>query len=593
MKIPKKNIGKWAAEIIGYCLSSRTERIQRGAMYRNLYLTGDEDGNPQIYPKSFAYIDGISSLLYSPVELRPDVEFHGQVGPVDRAKGRAIASDLHRLLRHSSVDTKIEDVVTWSLVKGKALLKLNWADGGFDPYLVQPEMFGVMNESVADLDRQPAFVHSTYMTIYQFEDLIENKSNKAELLKKVRKYLSPTRTGDDQNSDVLRQIIVGGMYPYQTAGGPPTKSRGIVDWLSGPSPNLSPEVLAKILRLDELWAWDSEQKDWVTIQTVGDIVIEGNIQHRNIFADAIDTDLSLDHTDNPLKGHHPFIEFCPNRLDGYFWGRSELCNVALLQKTLNVSIDGINLLLRLQEKPPRAFTGSTSVNQNAYAKLNKPGGFLSDSSPTAKIQTLAPEIPQGLYERIHETEAMFNEMAGMPPVMRGRGEAGVRSQGHAATLTQNASPRFMDRALLVERSVEEAFGLALDMCKAHVPSKITAWVLPNETNVESLVQPDQDVEQPPAPGMKAVEFTYADMPKNAKVVVDSHSASPAFNQQSRALLFDLAKLGAASPEDVITHTHPAGENEILSGLQTRKIQQAEFIAQHPEAALPHHGGKKK
>jgi hypothetical protein len=595
MKVPQRKIGSWAKEIIDMCYASRSERIQRGALYRNLYLTGDENGDPQIYPKTFAFIDSQSSLLYSPVDLRCDVEYYGQVGPVDRAKGRAVASDLHRRIRECNLDTLIEDAVSWSLVKGKTLVKLNWADGGFDPYLVQPEMFGVLNESVSDLDRQSAFVHSTYMTIYQFEDLVERRSDKKELLRAVTKYLSPSKTGDDtQNQDQLRQVIIGGLYPYQTSGGGQTKNRGMVDWLSGPSPNLGPEVLAKILRLDELWVWNSAEKDWTTIQVVGDVIVEGKIQHKNIFADAVDTDLSLDHKDNPLNGHHPFIEFCPNRLDGYFYGRSELCNVALLQKTLNVSIDGINMLLRLQEKPPRAMIGSTSVNQNAYAKMNKPGGWLSDANPNAKIQTLAPEIPQGLYERIHETLEMFNDMAGATPVMQGRGESGVRAQGHAETLTRNSSPRFKDRALLVERSVEETFGLALDLCKAHVPTELTAWLMPGKGNVETLHKPDPDIEQPPAPGMEMIKFRYANLDKDAKVVVDSHSGSPAFSHDARALLFDLFKAGAVKPEQLIKHTHPPGEDELVSDLEMTEVEKAQFAQAHPEVALQAiEGGKHK
>ena len=99
MKIPSTGVEKWAANLISQCCASRDERVQRGAMYRNMYLTGSEDGEPAVYPKTFAYIDNLSSYLYSPVELRFGIEKYGSSTAADRAKASAAASELHRYLR--------------------------------------------------------------------------------------------------------------------------------------------------------------------------------------------------------------------------------------------------------------------------------------------------------------------------------------------------------------------------------------------------------------------------------------------------------------------------------------------------------------
>ena len=48
-----------------------------------------------------------------------------------------------------------------------------------------------------------------------------------------------------------------------------------------------------------------------------------------------------------------------------------------------------------------------------------------------KIEKMTPDLPAGLWESLHELEGMFDQMAGMPPVMQGQGEQGVRAQGHA------------------------------------------------------------------------------------------------------------------------------------------------------------------
>lgn len=596
MRIPGRNIAAFAKELIDQCGVSREARIERGQMYRNLFLTGDEGGDPATYPRTYAYIDNLSSYLYSPVELRFLIEFYGQASPADRAKGRAVSSDLHRRFRQCGLDTEIEEAVTWGLVKGKTFIKLLWNKWGFEPLLIQPEMMGVLDESKASLDKQEAFCHTVYISPSQFDGLIEFHPDRADLAKKVRRYANPRKGAEEtQGNQMLRQVIVGGLYPYQTAGTGGTKPRGMVDWLSGPVPTLAPDVVASLIRLDELWVWDDAQDDWTTIQMVGeDCVIEGKTMHRNIFADALGTDLKLDHTSNPLNGHHPFNEICPNPLNGYFWGRSELCNVALLQQTLNARINGINMLLRLQEKPPRFASGTTALNQNALAKLNKPGGYLTDSNPNAKITSLAPELPPGLYESLHESERMFDHMAGTPPILQGRGEGSVRSQGHADTLTRNASPRFKDRALLIERQIESIGGLGLDMCKAHVPTKLTGWVKPSDASIETELNHGDEIEQAPAPGMKPIEFTYSDLGKDCAVRVDAHSASPAFAHESKQFLFDLVKIGAATPEQLITHLHPPGEDEMVTDLERAAIDKAKMMAQNPELALKAiEGGKGK
>ena len=599
MKIPSTNAAGWASEIIGQCAESRDERIQRGALYRNIYLTGSEEGDPAVYPKTFAYIDNLSSYLYSPVELRFGIEKYGNSTAADRAKSAVGASELHRHLRQSDVDTQVEEAVIWSLVKGKCFIKLLWTEDGFEPYVVQPEMMGVLREDLPSLAQQEAFFHSTYVTPSRFAQMVENHPDKAELMKKVSKYISVAgKDAAPDSENTLKQIIIGGLNPFQAASSGKTQTRGIVDWLGGPSPTLSPKLLGNIIRIDELWVHDDERDDYTTLQVIGnDLLLEGKTRHRNIIADMFDSDnperAPKTNKDNSLSGRQPFVEFCPNKLAGYFWGRSEICNIALLQQTLNSRIDGINRLLRRQENPPRIFLGGTGPTAQQYSKLNKPGGYLADANPQGKIQDLAPNLPEGLWESLHEIEAMYDKMAGFTPTLQGRGESGVRAQGHSESLTKNASPRFKDRALAVERSVESLGGLGLDYLKAHVGTKLTAWVMPKEQSIE-ITQIDPILAEPPVQGMLPIEFTFNQLPENCKVVVDSHSSSPAFSHETRGLLFDLFKAGAVDKKQLITHTDPPGSDSMIEDLIRAEIAQAEFAAQHPEeAAAAQHKSSKK
>ena len=170
-------------------------------------------------------------------------------------------------------------------------------------------------------------------------------------------------------------------------------------------------------------------------------------------------------------------------------------------------------------------------------------------------------------------------------LLQGKGSAGVRSQGHAETLTSNASPRFKDRALSVERSVAEVGSLALTMLRAMDPRTVVAWLKPDTTNPVAMMEPDDPTLEPPAPGMKQFPFKYWHLPDNTKVTVDSHSASPIFSREARDLIFALVKIGAMTPEDAIEHLHPAGEEEIIAETEAREIQQAALLKAHPEIAL--------
>lgn len=605
MRIPKRNVAGFVKEIVDQCSASRNDRLQRGAMYRNMYLTGSENGDPQTLLKTFSHIETLSSYLYSPVELRFGIEFYGMSSSVDRAMAAEASSELHRNIRQSNVDTLIGDAVTWALVKGKTFIKLLWSEDGFEPYLIQPEMMGVLREDLDTLDKQEAFFHTTYYTRDRFAQLIENHSDKDEIMRKITKNLDPSKAGDTPDrANNLKQIVLGGLYPYQAAESGPTKNRGVVDWLSGPSPYLDPKILTTLVRLDETWIWDDARDDWTTMQTVGDdIVIEGKDRHRNIFADAFDPDderksrRAID--GNPLAGHHPFQEFCPSRLDGYFWGRSEVCNTAILQQSLNKRINGINALMRRQEDPPMFFSGSQGVNQNQFSKLKKPGGYLTDQNAAAAAKSLAPEMPSTIFESLHEFEKMFDEIGGMAPVLQGRGESGVRAQGHAETLVRTASPRFKDGALAVERQVEALGGLALDILKAKKADKLIAWVMPkdetflekltkkfglNPKNTAEIIESEMEFDIAPAPGMKPVPFTFAQLPKNCKVMVDSHSSSPAFSHETRQLLFELFSAGVITAEQLVMHVGPPGQDTIIEDLKRKAIAEAEFAQAHPEAA---------
>ena len=126
------------------------------------------------------------------------------------------------------------------------------------------------------------------------------------------------------------------------------------------------------------------------------------------------------------------------------------------------------------------------------------------------------------------------------------------------------------------------------MTARHIASDL--W--DDEPTIEIPVEtPDPSLE-PPAPKMKQIAFLLHHIPDAWKVRIDAHSSSPAFQADTRRLMFDLNARGAASAEALISRVHPPGEEELEADAIVREIAQREAIKQNPELALKPPGKKK-
>ena len=586
MDIPRRKLEGFVRDTADQCFSSRAERINRGEFFQNYFTTGSSDvTSPALYNKVFASVDDLESLLYSPVSLRFHIGDPDAPNALNEAKCRAASAKLRTFARQSETDTMISDANRVGLVKGKGVIKQLFKRGSFSPSLIQPEDMGVLRENVTQLDENmEAFAHTMLITTHQFARLVSNHVDKADLMRKARRYVNPS-TGSTRMKNAAMPVSIGGLHPFQAASTVSASGlRGMVNWMAQPKPSLAPEVEQSLLELQEVWVWDDAREDWATFQIVGDdMLIMGKYQIINALAYDPQTKQSV----AMLKGVHPFREFCANPVDDYFWGRSEISHLIGLQEAINARIAGINRLLRLQEDPTTKFVGSTGVNQTALARYRKPGGYWTDTNPNAKIEKDVVTIPQDLWGSLHEYERMFDDMMGLPPVAKGKGESGVRSNNHAQTLVRQFSPRFKDRALLTERSVEALGGLMLDLARAHDDRKLTAWVPQKEAGVEAS-EPDP-LTVAPATGLVEVKFRFADLPENVTLTIDSHSSSPAFSQDAKALAFDLLKVGAMSAAELVEHVDATDPDELQMGIMRREIARAE--AEKQKAVLKAMGGK--
>ncbi len=592
MHIPTRDLEGFARNLANICMSSRPSRQNRGTFFESYATAGSADASaPAMFNKTYAALDDLESLLFSPVSLRFAITDPDLPNIVNESKGRVAASRIRKYCRQTDADNLISQAVGISLRKGLGLIKTNVANKEFSNQLVQPENFGVLHENHCKLDADmEAFAHRMLITPAQFRNLIKGRPDEADLKERAKSHMQGLTGGMRDASGSAMNIVTGGLYPFQAGGsGLPNQSRGIVDWMSQPKANIDPTVESSMLEMDELWVWDDKRGDWATFQIIGDnILLGGKYQITSAFS----YNTQARQTDPTLKGNHPFSIFCANPVPEYFWGVSEITRLILLQEAINSRITGINKMLRKQEEPATKFVGSTGVNQQALSRFNKPGGYWTDSNPNAKIERDNVQIPEALWHSLHEYERMFDEMMGLPPIAKGQGEQGVRSGAHADTLIRMFSPRFKDRALLVERDVEKFGALMLDLARAHIDQKMIAWVPKESAGFEnSSPEGEEALLIPPAKGLVAVTFAFADLPDDVSLTVDSHSSSPAFSQDAKELAFNLQRIGAMSPAQLVDHVDVSDPDDLRANIMRREVARAEAAAKEQELKAQTH--KKK
>lgn len=557
MKLPggtQQLIG-WAREVIEQCMVSRENRRLMSRQWRQLYYTGTVNGLPSKYNRCFSHVDKLSSYIFSPADVRFSIEFEGDSGDVWQEKVLASQRYLNRQFNRTGCGEKFAEANEISLVEGAAIVKLTWGPGGrLAPWAIRPAFFGVYREDIEDLDRQEAFVHSFYVTKEGFRRMISRHPDRRDLELQVAMMGSPTAVADVTGDSYFHEIVAGGMSPISYGNQQPasiTQYASVALTAAPGAPMLAQEVASDLIRIDDLWVWDDDRGDWTTIRMAEPgILIEGRYMRRNL---------------SDIKGRHPFVKVCSNRVPGYFWGRSELSVLFEPQHQINRLTDNIATIFNLRAKPPRAFSGFQSLTDEKARALLAPGGTITEPAIGAKVDDLAPEMPPEALTYLDKLEDIFNDVAGFTNILSGEGEPGVRAGVHAGVLLRTSTPRLRDRALMTERQCSQ-FG---DLCLGMLQTKDAKVILAADGG----------------------EFMLSQLPADAACTVDSHSSSPAFVEDNRQMALTLAKAEAIDGETLIEMMQPPREETLKARLRARQKAEAEFAAKHPELVAEQ--GKKK
>lgn len=528
MRIPKEPLQRdlFYLDLIQKCLVSREERRPDYATLRSWYLFGNgPDQTPAIFNKIHPHIDQLTSFLYSAETTRFSINLGAAVNDIEHRKIPTLTRALNDEWLNSNADQVFSQAVSWSLAYSSTFVKIIM-NNGIHPYMVEPGSMGVLREDTPYTDRQEAIVQSYYITRSELYARLYAHPQRDAIVKRV----NSTQHERTEIANGVERIILSASNP---------NLYGNVNLDLAGSNRYKATVSEETVEMIELWVWNDDIGDYQVVTRADPDIIIYDRPGEQVF----------------LKGELPFIQVCPNPLYDYYWGQSEVSRMIYLQQLRTKRLTEILDLLSKQVSPPTALIGFTGILDEKNFALNRAGGLLATDMPNAKVEKLAPAIPPDLFREIDKIDQMFEEVSGIGNVLQGKGEAGVRSSGHASQLARMGSSRAKKRALVVEDSLEKLATLYLKCMQAYDDTHF------KDTHGMSFI---------------AEQFT-----EDFVVKVDAHSNSPIFTEDLRQLAFNLFKAGAIDKESLLDLLEPPMKQLLVDRLKKLEKTQAEQAAAAP------------
>lgn len=538
MKLPKSLPEREAFfnELIEKCFVSRETRRADYSSLRSWFLFGvGPEESPAHFNKIYPHIDQLVSFLYAADTTRFTIHLGATAKESEHSKIPVLVEAINDKWSDSNADMVFMSALTWALAYSSTFIKLIVTKSGIQPYMVDPGSMGVLREDTPYTDRQEAIVHSYYITKSDLYARLYNHPKRDKILERIN-------TAQHQPENIpegVDRIVMSQTNPtiYGTVN---------LD-LYGYN-RLKAQVAEDTVEMRELWVWDSDAEDYQVVTIADPDVVVYDRPGESMF----------------MKGECPFIQICPTPQFDYYWGYSEVQKLVLLQQMRNKRMTEILDLLSRQVNPPKALMGFTGIQDEKDFALNRPGGLFSTDMPNAKVESLAPNMPQDLFREIDAIDVMFAEASGISSVLSGRGETGVRSAGHASQLARLGSSRAKKRALIIEDALEKIATQYLKLMQIY-----------DKTHYK-----DQN----------GVPFIAEQFTKDFMVKVDAHSNSPIFMEDMRSLAFNLFKAQAIDRESLIDLLDPPMKQMLKDRLKKNEAKQQ--AAQAQQASLtPIKGGK--
>jgi len=558
-------------ECIKIIETCRSDSAARAAYYRSLNQvieTGRSDGSRSLLNLLYRMVDRLSSLLFSPTEIRFAMDFENEYGDEILQRGAVSARLVSRSWERTNTDILFAQGVFESLKYGAAILKQGVRQEGPDRLpvyssgLIMPWQFGVYKPSVASLDAQSAMVETIYLTMPEVWRRIYHMPDAKQLFDRIMTHAAPGSSSDINNS-FFHQVL--STSQIQTGIGGPTRPTvgGIVQLNQDPTfGGIGPTDAALGVMMHELWMWG--ENDYTTIQIIEpDILIAPRYRRSNLLISGGDS------------GLHPYTLIQPNQTHGSIWGRSEIQDLIAPQDFLSTTAADIRRLFGLQVDKFLALTGD-GITDEQYDAMRQ-AGFLN-LGPGGSAQDLTPNFPAEALPLVDKIIQLMEMISGFDNMLSGRGETGVRSGVQANPMMKTAGAPIGDRALITERQCASAADLQFHVMQAKDGRNY--WT---------------DRDHP-----EATSFLLGDVPDDGRVVVDGHTTSPIFANDHLNLLTNGLKAGVVDPESYIEQAPFQNRDIILTRLRAKAAKQEAMMKQleekHPDVyakLLEHSGGKRR
>ena len=528
MRIPESPVDRQAfyVDIMQKCLVSQGERQAQYSTLRSYYLFGaDQNSPPAHFNKIYPHIDQLSAFMYSADSTRFSIKMGASVPEVFKKKVPALTSALHDYWMASNADQVFGAALNWSFCYNSNFVKLIWRNG-IHPYMVEPSVFGVLREDTPYTDRQEAMVQEFYMTKSELYSRLYSHEKRDEILSRIALAEQQTKKYPE------------GVERLVTSAVDPTIYGNVQMNLAG-NMTYTPQIAEPTVKMRELWLFDDHINDYICVTIADPDIVIYDRASKSLF----------------LEGEQPFIQICPSPQYDYYYGQSEVQRLVFLQEMRNKRTGQILELLDKQVNPPKAFIGFQGILDEKMFALNRANGMVASDMPNAKVEEFTPNIPNDLFRELGEIDAMFAEASGITSVLSGRGETGVRSQGHASQLARLGSSRAKKRALTIEDSLEKMATMYLKMMMVYDDTKYK----------------DED----------GNEFIAAQFTNDFVVKVDAHSNSPIFMEDARDLAFSLYNAGAISKSALLEMVEPPMKDRLVE--EVKAIEAAAAMQQMMQA----------
>jgi hypothetical protein len=553
----------FAKRTIDDCRASQAQRAAAYRQYGQWVETGRMAGGLALCNVLYGHEDRLASHLYSPSELRFAIDYENIYEKEWLEKGAVAARVVSRIWEAKDIDILFGHGVKEALDYGWCGLKqiAGRDDNGIFVFkgarLVMPWNFGVYNEGVNSFDDQEAFVETMWLNKWEVWRRVRHLPNAEALYNRILGNANK-ETGVGAPTSFMHQVLSTAVLDTSLQNMTQPQPGGIVQLTNDPNfSTLGPTIATELYPMHELWVRnDARALGFTTIVMFEpDILVAptANMPRINLF---IERNRAGQNGPMLTSDDHPYNPIYANHVTDYFWNRSEIVDLMELQAWLTEHLDDTKRLMGQQIDKIFGFTGD-GIGDEIMATF-RTSGYVG--APTgSKIEDFTPKMPEQLIPITGQILMLMDRASGFPPIMSGQGEPGVRAGVHADTLMKTGSPRLRDRSLLIERLVAAAASTTLEVFKAKDPR--VYWTNPQN---------------------ELTEFHLEQLPEDARIAVDSHSASPIYHDDQMQLLAFGLKAGVVTPESFIEQSPLAHKDILIQRLKEKEQAQQVLMQQHPE-----------